>query len=293
MKVRIAILVLVGLLAASVLVPLSGCSTAEENGSSDAPQQPETPAPEPTTSPEPAGTSEVILYFAQGETVGAVGRTVTGVPAVARAALEGLLDGPTTQEQEWGMHSEIPPDTQLLGVDIADGIATVDVSPEFGSGGGSLSMQLRVAQVVFTLTQFSSVDAVRFEIDGEPVEAIGGEGLIVAPSVSREDYTNVMPEVLVEAPLPGRRVSSPVTVAGSANTFEATFQVEVVDGAGNVISEQLVTGGGSGSWEPFTTSVEFHLTDAAETPGSIVVFYASAEDGSRVEVARIPVVLTQ
>ena len=55
-----------------------------------------------------------------------------------------------------GMVNGIPDGTEVLGVDISDGVATVDLSEEFASGGGSLSMQLRVAQVVFTSTGATS-----------------------------------------------------------------------------------------------------------------------------------------
>jgi spore germination protein GerM len=49
-------------------------------------------------------------------------------------------------------------------------------------------MQLRVAQIVYTLTEFPIIERVRFRIDGAPVAAIGGEGVVVQPPVAREDF---------------------------------------------------------------------------------------------------------
>ena len=40
-------------------------------------------------------------------------------------------------------------------------------------------MASRLAQVVFTATQFSEVDSVLFKIDGEVVEVFSGEGIIL------------------------------------------------------------------------------------------------------------------
>ena len=37
-------------------------------------------------------------------------------------------------------------------------------------------MQTRLAQVVYTLTQFPTVDGVVFSLDGEPIDVLGGEG---------------------------------------------------------------------------------------------------------------------
>ena len=56
--------------------------------------------------------------------------------------------------------SAIPAGTRLLGLSIAGQIATVDLSSEFESGGGATSVLGRLAQVVYTLTQFPTVTSV-------------------------------------------------------------------------------------------------------------------------------------
>ena len=71
--------------------------------------------------------------------------------------------------------------------------AEVDLSAAFASGGGSLSMLTRVAQAVYTLTAFPTVHAVRFLIEGERVDAIGGEGVIVDPPPTRADLPGQAP----------------------------------------------------------------------------------------------------
>jgi germination protein M len=94
-----------------------------------------------------------------------------------------------------------------------------------------------VAQVVCTLTQFATIRSVAFRIDGEPVKAIGGEGVVVNPPVGRADFEGVMPQVLLESVWPGAVVSSPIPFAGTANTFEATVLWRVERPDGTTVSE--------------------------------------------------------
>lgn len=275
--------------ALAVLVLLAaGCG---DDGGDDAADDttttsPSTTAPATTTTAPAGGEADVRVYFAWNEYVGTAGRTVEA-PAVARGALTELLAGPDAFETDIGMTTEIPEGTELLGVDIADGEATVDLSGEFQSGGGSLSMQLRVAEVVFTLTQFDAVESVSFELDGEAVEAIGGEG-IDATDVTRADMSNVTPFILVESPVPGETVTSPLEVTGIANTFEANVQYSMTGGDGLIVDEGFTTAtAGNGTWGDFTFTTTFEIPRPGL--GAIIVFQESAEDGSRTDAYEVPV----
>ena len=133
------------------------------------------PPPSPTTSTQatqstvvPSGRGLEVWFAREGRLVEAL-RTHTPTRAVATAALHALLAGPTRRERAAGMRSEIPLGTRLLGITIAKGVARVDLSSDYEAGGSSRSLQLRLAQVVYTLTQFPTVSAVRFSVDGTPV----------------------------------------------------------------------------------------------------------------------------
>jgi spore germination protein GerM len=115
------------------------------------------------------------------------GRTTVPAAGGERAAVEALLAGPA----DASLGTEVPTATRLLDVRVADRIATVDLSRDFESGGGSLSMRMRIAQVVYTLTELDGVGRVRFELDGEPVEAVGGEGVLVAAPLGRADFADL------------------------------------------------------------------------------------------------------
>jgi N-acetylneuraminic acid mutarotase len=155
------------------------------------------PAPNVVTGSEISGTlpaqPSVEVWLARGEQITPVARARGSSPGVATAALNALLAGPTRAERRAGATTAVPPDTELLGISIENGVATVDLTSEFQSGGGSLSMQLRLAQVVFTLTQFSTVKKVRFQLDGEPVDVFSDEGIILDHPVGRSDYKDLAP----------------------------------------------------------------------------------------------------
>lgn len=150
-------------------------------------------------------------------------------------------------------------------------------------------MQARVAQVVYTLTQFPTVERVSFRLDGEDVDAIGGEG-VLASEVDRGEFENVTPAILLESPVPGDRVASPLRIQGTANTFEANFLVELEDESGELLVDTFVTAT-SGSGERGTFDDTFEFESASAGTGTLRVFEESADDGSRINLVEIPVEL--
>lgn len=258
---------------------LPGSPTGEATG---------TPTTSPTQTPTQAPTIAVAVYFARDEHIATGGRLVEG-PAVARAAMEALLTGPNELERDLGMGSEIPAGTRLLGIDIANGLATVDLSGEFESGGGSLSMTTRVAQVVYTLTQYETVDRVTIRLAGKEVDAIGGEG-VPAKNLTRDDFRDNTPLILVEDPRPGDEVTAKFSVSGTSNTFEAGIEWLVTDWDGRIVKEGFTTAtSGTGTWGTF----DFDVDLGGQAPGRItlVVFESSPRDGSPVNVYEVPLTL--
>lgn len=271
------------------VLALAGCGGGGDEATPPATATATTTDTTPTTTGE-ASTAALRVYFVRDELMGAAGRTFEGTQAVGAAALRQLLAGPSAEERAAGLGSEIPAGAELLGLSIADGVATADLSKAFESGGGSTSMQLRVAQVVYTLTQFPTVKRVAFRIDGRPVEAIGGEGVVVDPPVGRAAFEDQTPTILVESPTPGEEVSSPLRVRGTANTFEATLNLRVLDASGKVLYDHFATAtSGSGTRGTFDETIDFDV--ASDGPGTLVAYEHSAEDGSEIHVVRIPVEL--
>jgi hypothetical protein len=161
----------------------------------------------------------------------------------------------------------------LLGISIADGVADVDLS----ASSTTLTAAERtagLAQVVYTLTQFPSVQKVRFGANGTPV--------------GRNDLRDVTPLILLESVAPGDTVSSPVRVAGESNTFEANVRIQVLGADRRILADTFTTAtSGTGTWGTFDASVPFNR--GADTTGTVVVFEDSPKDGTMINVVEVPV----
>jgi germination protein M len=251
----------------------------------------------PTPSGSTTGTMLVRAYFVLGGPPGSVGlvavlREVPKSAATATAAITALLAGPTGAEAgDRQITSAVPDGSKLLGLTIKNGIATIDLSSEFESGGGSASTLNRLGQVVYTLTQFSTVRSVVFQIDGRNVSVFGSEGVVLDGPVGRADYLDLLPRIFVDRPAFGAAIGNPARVAGSAqNIFEATFRITLLDGAGRTVADQMAMAA------CMCASGKFDVTVAYDVPkaqwGTLRVWDGSAKDGTPENVREYPVWLT-
>ncbi|NIA26260.1 MAG: hypothetical protein GWP04_11925 [Gammaproteobacteria bacterium] len=253
-----------------------------------------------TTSTSVPDESHVTVYFLLDD-VGEVSRPGPSLVPVDRtapddglaSALGVLLEGPMPEERQAvpAMSSTIPVGTELLGVSVADGVATVDLSGEFESGGGSFSVEGRLAQVVFTATRYEQVDSVMFKVDGEPVSTFSSEGLDLEGTRSRADFLDFLPLIFLDQPTYGGVLGNPAHLEGMAAVFEATFQAAITDEEGLIIAEPpyLMATNGVG-WGTFGTAIPYDV-DAPQW-GSVIVWEDSARDGFQINVREYPVWLT-
>ena len=242
--------------------------------------------------PPAEGTITYEVWFHRGEHLFVTHRSQNATLAVGRAAVDALLEGPDVHETQRDVRTAVPPDTDLLGLDIDGGVATVDLTSEFESGGGSLSMTMRLAQVVYTLTQFETVDTVQFMLDGERVDVFSAEGIVLDHPVERRDYEELLPPILVTSPRIEETVGNPITIEGSANVFEANVTIRVEDAAGKELARTFTTATcGTGCRGTFSATVRLRPTN--ETHAFIILSDDDADgDGLPSYEVEVPIRLS-
>jgi germination protein M len=269
----------------SSAVSPGGASSASGGAGGTATATPSGGSPSATT-----GSTAVRLYFVRtGGTLAPVYRQlVTQDSAIASAAVRALFSGPSATERSAGLGTTIPTGTALHGVTVRKGAADVDLNQAFTTGGGTLSMTARVGQLVYTLTQFPTVQRVTFRIDGKPLTVLGGEGLILDKPATRTQYESLLPPVFIENPAMGQPVTSPVRVRGLANVFEGQFLVEIRDAQGRVVASTPATAS-MGSFSPFDVTLSFAVGNVQS--GAVIGYDRSAKDGSVIDLFSVPVTL--
>jgi hypothetical protein len=216
-------------------------------------------------------------------------RTEPFTPAVGTRTLEALLDGPNETETAAAVGSAINPGTRLLGLHIRDGVAMVNLDETFTAQETPAIAVGSLSQVVYTLTQFDSIDSVMFEVAGTPLTNFGGYELDAAQG--RANFADQLPAILVQSPRIGERVSNPVTISGTADVFEAVVSIAILDEHRNTIASSFTMATcGTGCRGTYTTDVRYHVE--TRQPGTIRVYEVSAKDGSPLHVVEIPVILT-
>ncbi|WP_344354582.1 Gmad2 immunoglobulin-like domain-containing protein, partial [Micromonospora lupini] len=230
--------------------------------------RPPTPTAAGTRRPEPV---TIELWYVRSGLLVPTRRTRPATVTTSRLALTELAAGPTPAEAATGMVTLLPAGVEVTR--IADGVAALGPVP---SGDDPAERRrLREAQVVWTLTQFPTVRKVRFP---------GG-----AP-VGRADYPNLLAPIVVTAPSVGDRVSAPLTVTGTADVFEATVSIRVLDASGREVAAGFGAAScGSGCRGAYRLVVGWRT--AREQHGTIEVYEVSAHDGSRSNTVTLPVIL--
>jgi len=112
-------------------------------------------------------------------------RSLKTVESPLRTALNQLLVGPTSTEDNSDYSSSIPGGVKILSVSIKNGVAYINFNSQFEFGTGTKIMNSRVYQVVFTATQFSTVNKVQIFLEGKGKTNFAGEGVDLSHPLSR------------------------------------------------------------------------------------------------------------
>ena len=164
--------------------------------------------------------------------------------------------------------------TKVNSVSVTEGVATVDLTLGRISLGAE-SEQRAIDQMVWTLIENDpTVTSVKFTIDGLVSESLAGHvdfSQVFTPAPSYEVLASVWIDLLDRSD-----VSNPVSITGSACTFEANVAWELTQG-GDVVSSGATT---AATACPDRSDWSIDLGELA--PGNYVlkVSDTSAEDGS-------------
>lgn len=241
-----------------------------------------------TPKENPSDTITIETWFTHGEKIFLTYRTRPTTSATSRLALTELIAGPSGVESAAGVGNALPLET-TFSISVTGSVATVNFPAWFYETLPARA-RLRQAQVVYTLTQFATVTKVGFQKDGRPAGA----------PVGRADYADLLPKIVVTKPLIGQRVSSPISLAGFAQTRESTVNIRLLDSAGKQLTSTFTTshclptcafpfaGPGYGR---FAVSVPYRVS--REQAGTLQVYEIDGSDGSQRNVVNIPVLLTR
>ena len=103
---------------------------------------------------------------------------------ILTTALQLLLAGPEAESYA----TTIPAKTELLNLTIKEDGIHLNLSQDLTLGGGSASMTARLGQIIYTATTLQPNAAVWIEVQGKPLELLGGEGLMIGQPMTRQDF---------------------------------------------------------------------------------------------------------
>jgi Sporulation and spore germination/Immunoglobulin-like domain of bacterial spore germination len=216
-------------------------------------------------------------------------RTVPRTPAVAATAVRLLFTGPNAAERAAGVRTAVPAGSRLRSISAGNGTATIDVSRAFAASAPPMRIRMRLAQLTWTATQFPTVKRVRLEVAGSVVHSIAGAP--VPQPAERRDFLRRLPAILVNRPAIGAHVPATVTVAGTADVFEAALTVRVLNERGRLVARRhLLASCGSGCRGRYHVAMRYHVI--RRQPGTIVILDSGGGPVAHPHVVRVPVRLS-
>ncbi|QNO13680.1 GerMN domain-containing protein [Alkalicella caledoniensis] len=111
---------------------------------------------------------------------------------IAKAVAQELVLGSNLSREiaGYGLEMPLPQYTEVLGISINEKVAKVDLSPEFMNFKDKNHEDISVAALVYTLTQFSTIDSVEIVINGQKLQKLTYDTYINLP-MDREIGLNV------------------------------------------------------------------------------------------------------
>ena len=161
-------------------------------------------------------------------------------------------------ERAAGLSSAIPVGTKVLGLRLSSGTATVDLNDAISATGTPGAELDRVAQVVYTLTQFPAVTHVAFAISGSTPTTFASGAVSLSKPLGRNDVLGALPAIVVETPAVGDTLHGAVHLSGMASVFEAQFTMQLVNADGKILVDRPTCHDGIGDMGNLRRHIPFH-----------------------------------
>ncbi len=118
-----------------------------------------------------------------------VERMVSYVDSPMTQTLNALLKGPTSEELNLGLLNLIPENTQLISATVKDGVAYLNFNESFRFNPmGVEGFVAQLQQIIYSTTEFPTVDRVQILIEGKRVDYLGGEGIYIGDPIGRNTF---------------------------------------------------------------------------------------------------------
>lgn len=175
---------------------------ADNETSADEPTaaEPERPAGtaqrEPSPDPEKPNRLMTGLYFIRVTDDGRtfpqrVVRPVYYASSPLTETIQTLIAGPSGSELDDGLLNLIPEGTSLISAHVSDGVAFLNFNQSFRFNPlGAEGTVAQLLQVIYSSTEFPTVERVQFLVEGEQVDYLGGDGIYVGEPLGRDAFSS-------------------------------------------------------------------------------------------------------
>jgi len=135
-----------------------------------------------------------VLYFVAVDDAGNISlkpvtRSVYFDDSPLTETMKSLIGGLNASELNRGLISLIPENTVLLGVSIKDSTAFMNFNEKLKFNSfGEEGLKASLMQIVYTATEFPTVDKVQILINGKKTEYLSTEGVFVGKPLTRSSF---------------------------------------------------------------------------------------------------------
>ncbi|MFW6261887.1 MAG: GerMN domain-containing protein [Spirochaetota bacterium] len=151
---------------------------------------------EPSPDPERPNRLMTGLYFIRVTDDGRtfpqrVVRPVYYASSPLTETIRTLIDGPSGSELDDGLLNLIPEGTSLISAHVSEGVAFLNFNQSFRFNPlGAEGTVAQLLQVIYSSTEFPTVERVQFLVEGERVDYLGGDGIYVGEPLGRDAFSS-------------------------------------------------------------------------------------------------------